>query len=311
MKIAITGASGLLGSNLANFYSDRGHEVYILVKDEFYSVNLNENLNRIYGNVSVKSDVDYFVQKSSPDYFIHLAAQTQAYDSLKYPYNTFYINFVGTLNVLESLREYKKCKSIVVASSDKAYGELDGLEYTESHRLDGIYPYDASKSATDLVSRSYRRTYGMPVVSTRACNMYGVGDSNYQRLIPGIVKAFIEESVFEIRNGGKDIREYIHVQDVVEAYDEILKFNELPHDIDSFNISSGERHSTIDVFNMVQEAIGKNIDNIIIDRESLEIKKQFMNSSLLKDKTGWFSRRTLDSSLKEVVDWYIKSLSII
>lgn len=311
MKIAITGASGLLGSNLANFYSDRGHEVYILVKDEFYSVNLNENLNRIYGNVSVKSDVDYFVQKSSPDYFIHLAAQTQAYDSLKYPYNTFYINFVGTLNVLESLREYKKCKSIVVASSDKAYGELDGFEYTESHRLDGIYPYDASKSVTDLVSRSYRRTYGMPVVCTRACNMYGVGDSNYQRLIPGIVKAFIEESVFEIRNGGKDIREYIHVQDVVEAYDEILKFNELPHDIDSFNISSGERHSTLDVFNMVQEIIGKNIDNIIIDNKSLEIKKQFMNSSLLKDKTGWFSRRTLDSSLKEVVDWYIKSLSII
>ena len=151
----------------------------------------------------------------------------------------------------------------------------------------------------------------MPVVSTRACNMYGVGDSNYQRLITGIVKAFIEESVFEIRNGGKDIREYIHVQDVVEAYDEILKFNELPHEIDSFNISSGERHSTLDVFNMVQEAIGKNIDNIIIDSKSLEIKKQFMNSSLLKDKTGWFSRRTLDSSLKEVVDWYIKSLSII
>jgi CDP-glucose 4,6-dehydratase len=311
MKIAITGASGLLGSNLANFYSDRGHEVYILVKDEFYSVNLNENLNRIYGNVSIKSDVDYFVQKSSPDYFIHLAAQTQAYDSLKYPYNTFYINFVGTLNVLESLREYKKCKSIVVASSDKAYGELDGIEYLESHRLDGIYPYDASKSATDLVSRSYRRTYGMPVVSTRACNMYGVGDSNFQRLIPGIVKASVEDSVFEIRNGGKDIREYIHVQDVVEAYDHILKFNETPHNIDSFNISSGERHSTLDIFNMVQALVGENIDNIIIDNGSLEIKKQFMSSSLLKEKTGWFSRRTLDSSLKEVVDWYIKTLSII
>jgi CDP-glucose 4,6-dehydratase len=311
MKIAITGASGLLGSNLANFYSDRGHEVYILVKDEFYSVNLNENLNKVYGNVSIKSDVDYFVQKSSPDYFIHLAAQTQAYDSLKYPYNTFYINFVGTLNVLESLREYKKCKSIVVASSDKAYGELDGFEYTESHRLDGIYPYDASKSATDLLSRSYKRTYGMPVISTRACNMYGAGDSNYQRLIPGIIKSFIDGAVFEIRNGGKDIREYIHVQDVVEAYNEILKFNELPHDIDSFNISSGERHSTLDIFNLVQASIGKNIDNIIIDTKSLEIKKQFMNSSLLREKTGWFSKRTLNSSLKEVVDWYIKSLSII
>jgi len=311
MRIAITGASGLLGSNLANYYSDRGHEVFILVKDEFYSVSLNENLNKVYGNVSVKSDVDYFVQKSMPDYFVHLAAQTQAYDSLKYPYNTFYINFVGTLNVLESLREYKKCKSIVVASSDKAYGELDGLEYLESHRLDGVYPYDASKSATDLLSRSYRRTYGMPVVSTRACNMYGVGDSNTQRLIPGIVKSYIDDSVFEVRNGGNDIREYIHVQDVVEAYDHILKFNENPHDIDSFNISSGDRYSTMDVFNMVQSAIGEEVDHVILGSSSLEIKKQFMNSSLLKEKTGWFARKTLDSSLKDIVDWYLKSLSII
>jgi CDP-glucose 4,6-dehydratase len=311
MRIAITGASGLLGSNLANYYSDRGHDVFILVKDEFYSVSLNENLNKVYGNVSIKSDVDYFVQKSMPDYFIHLAAQTQAYDSLKYPYNTFYINFVGTLNVLESLREYKKCRSIVVASSDKAYGELDGLEYLESHRLDGVYPYDASKSATDLLSRSYRRTYGMPVVSTRACNMYGVGDSNAQRLIPGIIKSYIDDSVFEVRNGGNDIREYIHVQDVVEAYDHILKFNESPHEIDSFNISSGDRHSTIDVFNMVQSAIGKEVDHVVLGSASLEIKKQFMNSSLLKEKTGWFARRTLDSSLKDIVDWYLKSLSII
>lgn len=311
MRVAITGASGLLGSNLANYYSDRGHEVFILVKDEFYSVSLNENLNKVYGNVSIKSDVDYFVQKSMPDYFIHLAAQTQAYDSLKYPYNTFYINFVGTLNVLESLREYKKCNSIVVASSDKAYGELDGIEYLESHRLDGIYPYDASKSATDLLSRSYRRTYGMPVVSTRACNMYGVGDSNTQRLIPGIVKAYIDDSVFEVRNGGNDIREYIHVQDVVEAYDHILKFNENPHDIDSFNISSGDRHSTMDVFNMVQSAIGKEVDHVVLGSPSLEIKKQFMNSSLLTEKTGWFARKTLDSSLKDIVDWYLKSLSII
>jgi CDP-glucose 4,6-dehydratase len=311
MRIAITGASGLLGSNLANYYSDRGHDVFILVKDEFYSVSLNENLNKIYGNVSIKSDVDYFVQKSMPEYFIHLAAQTQAYDSLKYPYNTFYINFVGTLNVLESLREYKKCKSIVIASSDKAYGELDGIEYFESHRLDGIYPYDASKSATDLLSRSYRRTYGMPVVSTRACNMYGVGDSNTQRLIPGIIKAYMDDSVFEVRNGGNDIREYIHVQDVVEAYDHILKFNENPHEVDSFNISSGDRHSTMDIFNMVESAIGKDVDHVILGSPSLEIKKQFMNSSLLKDKTGWFARRTLDSSLKDIVDWYLKSLSII
>ena len=122
MNVAITDATGLLGTSLCNFYSNLGHSVYALIKDEHSSLSLNKNINKVYGNINSKTDVDYFIQKSIPDHFIHLAAQTQAYDSLKYPYNTFYTNVVGTLNVLDSLKEYSKCKSIIVASSDKAYG---------------------------------------------------------------------------------------------------------------------------------------------------------------------------------------------
>lgn len=305
MRIAITGGTGLLGSNLVNYYCEQGHDVYVLIKDEFYTVSLDSNVNKIYGNVSNKSDVDYFIQKSSPDYFIHLAAQTQAYNSLKYPYNTFYINFVGTLNVLESLREYKNCKSIVVASSDKAYGELNGEEYLESHQLNGIYPYDASKSSTDLISMSYKKTYGMPIVTTRACNIYGIGDSNKDRLIPGIIKSYLDRSVFEIRNSGLDVREYINVKDVVYAYDLILKFNQHDNSVDSFNISSGDRLSTLEVFDLVQKAIGSPVTHVINDEKSFEIKKQFMNSSLLKDKTGWVPLYNLEGTLKEIVDWYL------
>jgi CDP-glucose 4,6-dehydratase len=305
MRIAITGGTGLLGSNLTNYYCSKGYDVYVLIKDEFHTVSLDSNANKIYGNISNKSDVDYFIQKSCPDYFIHLAAQTQAYDSLKYPYNTFYINFVGTLNVLESLREYKKCKSIVVASSDKAYGELEEDEYTESHKLNGIYPYDASKSSTDLISMSYKKTYGMPIVTTRACNIYGIGDSNKDRLIPGIIKSYLSKTVFEIRNGGLDVREYINVKDVVSAYDLILKFNEKDNSVDSFNISSGDRLSTSEVFLLVENAIGFPVDHIVNSNKSFEISKQFMNSSLLREKTGWYPLYNLQSSLKEIVDWYL------
>ena len=308
MNIAITGATGLLGSNLANYYLKRGHNVFILLKDEFSNVQLNYNVNKVYGNINVKSDLEYFVQKSLPDYFIHLAAQTQAYDSLKYPYNTFYTNMVGTLNVLEALREYGKTKAIAIASSDKAYGELCDYEYTEDHPLNGVYPYDASKSITDLIAKSYKKTYGMPIVTTRACNIYGKNDNNQERLIPGIINAYVNKTEFIIRNGGKDIREYIHVNDVVSAYDSILEYVAENNDVDSFNISSGDRFTTSEVFNMVETAIGIPVDHKILDSESMEIKKQFMNSDLLTEKTGWIPKYHFRQSLLQIVEWYLKNI---
>jgi CDP-glucose 4,6-dehydratase len=191
-RFAVTGATGLLGSNLVNRLLALNFEVYVLVKDENSKTILDKNVSRVYGNISEKKDIEYFIQKTNPTHFIHLAAQTQAYESLKYPYATFYNNFVGTLNILESLRDYNNCKVIIVASSDKAYGTLIGSSYLESHPLQGIYPYDASKSATDILANSYRQTYNLPIVCTRACNIYGIGDYNYQRILPGIIQSFLK-----------------------------------------------------------------------------------------------------------------------
>ena len=304
-NIAITGATGLLGSHLSNHYLSLGYNVFVLLKDEHSRTELSKNVNKVYGSINNKVDVDFFIEKSKPDYFIHLAAQTQAYDSIKYPYNTFYTNAVGTLNVLESLREYKECKSTIVASSDKAYGELTNDEYFEDHILNGIYPYDASKSITDIMCNSYRNTYSMPIVTTRVCNIYGTGDNNTQRLIPGIVKAYKENALFAIRNGGKDIREYINVKDVVSAYANILTYGEETNNIPSFNISSGERYSTLEVFNIVKGVIGEEIKYEVIDSDGFEIKKQFMNSSLLQEKTNWKPNHTMKDSIKEIVDFYM------
>lgn len=307
-SIAITGATGLLGSNVANYYLENGHDVFALIKDENSKSNLSSDAERIYGNIANLSDIEYLIQKARPDYFFHLAAQTQAYDSLTYPYQTFYNNTIGTLNILESLRSYGQAKVILVASSDKAYGELVGKEYTEKHPLQGIYPYDASKSITDIISRSYRDTYKMPVVTSRACNIYGEGDFNTQRLIPGIVKTFLQDKTFVIRNGGLDIREYIHVKDMVSAYDAIIQHVLQSNSQPSFNISSGDRLTTNEVFDLVERELGANIKKEVLTNRTLEIEKQFMNSDLLQSLTGWKSKLTFKGTLGSVVSWCSSNL---
>jgi len=305
---AITGATGLLGSNLANFLINSGQTVFALVKDEQSRSILSREANRVFGDINSKQDIEYFIQKSNPDFFVHLAAQTQAYDSLKYPYQTFYNNCVGTLNVLECLREYGNARGIIVASSDKAYGELIGDTYTENHPLKGIYPYDASKSATDLISTSYRKTYDMPIVITRACNIYGIGDYNKQRLIPGIINSHMTMKSFTIRNSGQDLREYIYVNDVVSAYIKIMQYAEGSGSESVFNISSGDRYTTLEVFNLVADIIGVAIPRKIMESQGFEIKRQFMDSTLLQKETGWKPEFEFRSILPNVVNWYLNNL---
>ena len=307
-RFAITGATGLLGSNLVNKLISIGYEVNVLIKDENSKSILDSNVTKVYGDISDKQDIEYFIQKTDPTHFVHLAAQTQAYDSLKYPYPTFYNNIVGTLNILESLREYGKCKAIIVASSDKAYGELVGKKYLENHPLNGVYPYDASKSATDLVSSSYRNSYKLPIIVTRACNIYGIGDYNRQRLIPGIVYSHIKKSEFTIRNGGRDFREYIHVNDAVDAYIKLLDYAENNNSKGAFNISSGDAFSTLELFNLVQSEIGVPIKHTIIDKPSLEIVSQFMDAQLITSETGWSPNHDMKQSIGEIVQWYVKNI---
>jgi CDP-glucose 4,6-dehydratase len=305
-NVAITGATGLLGANLANKLHNLNYKVSVLVKDEESNSILNPQINRIYGNINSKQDIDYFVHKTNPQHFIHLAAQTQAYDSLKFPYITLYDNIVGTLNILESLREYSGCNSILVASSDKAYGELKDKKYTETHPLNGIYPYDASKSATDLISNSFRQSYKMPIITTRACNIYGIGDFNKQRLIPGIIHSYKTKTEFVLRNRGLDIREYIHVDDVADAYIALMHISENNYH-NAFNISSGDSYSTLEVFQLIEKTLGNKIKHKIATETTFEIREQYTDYSLILEKTSWAPQKNLKNSIQEIVDWYIEN----
>jgi len=307
-RFAITGATGLLGSNLVNRLLDMNHEVNVLIKDENAKSILSAKVTKIYGDISDKHDIEFFIQAANPTHFVHLAAQTQAYDSLKYPYPTFYSNVVGTLNILESLREYGNCKAILVASSDKAYGELVGEKYRENHPLNGIYPYDASKSSTDIIANSYRKSYNLPIVVTRACNIYGIGDYNRQRLIPGIIYSHLKKLEFVIRNGGNDFREYIYVEDVVDAYLKLLDYAEKNSTIGAFNISSEDGYTTLDLFNLIQKEVGSRIKHKIVSEPTLEIIKQLMDSSLLKQETGWSPKYNVKDNIGEITRWYLDNI---
>ena len=309
-RIAITGSSGFLGSHLTKYFINEGADVFCLIRNESKNTDFS-NVNKIYGNLINKKDVDFFIDRSQPDIFIHLAAQTQAHYAVKYPYLTFETNVVGTLNVLDSLRIYGDCKSIAIASSDKTYGELETEEYLENHPLNGLYPYDSSKSITDILCNSYRSTYRMPIVTIRPCNIYGDGDLNYKRIIPAAIKSYVTGDQFVVRNGGNDVREYIHIDDVVSAYSSIIEYgydNEKYLTTPSFNVSSGDRISTYNLFKLIQSHAGK-INHIVENCDNVEIKKQAMNSDLLRIKTGWEPKYTLKASISDVIQWYINILS--
>jgi len=306
MNIAITGATGLLGSSMVEFFIEKGYKVYALIKNERSSYKLNNIANKIYGDVNSKSDVQSFVLKSQPYFFVHLAAWTQVNESLKFPYEAFYTNTVGTLNVLEALRVYSDTQAIVIASSEKAYGKSNGVEFSEKSPLDGTFPYDASKAITEIICRAYKTTYTMPIATTRACNIYGKRDYNQNRLIPAIIHAYKTGETLVMRNSGEETREYIHVDDVVRAYDCILEYISKRGIEYSFNISSGERFKTSEIVGMVQRHLKGRIRVEVVKSVESENRKEFINTDLLRVSTGWRPAMRLEDSLGDIIQWYLK-----
>jgi CDP-glucose 4,6-dehydratase len=226
-------------------------------------------------------------------------------ESLDIPYETFYTNSVGTLNVLESVR--KLCPNIgavVVASSDKSYGELESDSYTENHPLNGTYPYDASKSITDIICKSYRKTYELPVATIRSCNVYGIGDLNRGRILPALIESFLSGKPFEIRNGGFDKREYIHAEDSARAYIEIAKYINNSGKEGSFNVASGEVFSVLDIVNMFEEAVGEKINKVFTGGKTKEIGSQVLDFSLIIKETNWTPEKKIKDNIPKIIDWY-------
>lgn len=303
-RVFITGASGLLGSNLTEALIAEGAEVTVLIRDwvpesRLFREEISMPCNVIRGDVR---DYDLLVRVLN-EYDIqmvfHLAAQTQVTYAKRSPLETLDTNIMGTSAVLEAVRNCEWIEKVMIASSDKAYGNAPS-PYSESTPLQGRYPYDCSKSCVDLIAQSYIETYSTKAIITRCANLFGEGDLNFERLIPGTIKSILENKPPVIRSDGSMIREFLYVKDAVDAY---LKLAESDC-VGAFNIGHSVQLSVLTVVNKIMRAMrftgGINIKNTA----SSEILRQGLDSSKLINELGWSPRYGFDEGLKRTIDWY-------
>jgi len=237
----------------------------------------------------------------------HLGAQTIVGTALLDPISTFESNIQGTWNVLEAVRQSKgMVKAVVVASSDKAYGSSGNLPYLEDHPLHGDGPYDVSKSCTDLIAQSYGNTYGLPVTVARCGNIYGGGDLNWSRIVPGTIRDLERKKQPVFRSDGTFIRDYVHVDDVISGYMKLAEVSqEKKLNGEAFNFSRDEPLSVTALYKYIcQATVGSYVEPLILNTAKSEIKDQHLNSNKAKTVLGWSSGVSITDGLAKTVDWY-------
>ncbi|MEM3609796.1 MAG: GDP-mannose 4,6-dehydratase [Candidatus Anstonellales archaeon] len=307
-NILITGASGLIGSYLCEKLSIKNN-VIVCERDMLPVSRLT--LERLYQKLIVTrgdlKDIDY-LKRILFDYDIdivfHLAAQTQVVNALNNPRETFLTNVVGTLNLLEAARYYNRYVRLIIASSDKAYGELEKLPYEETMDPKPIYPYDVSKRCTELISLSYHHTYGLPICITRLSNVYGGGDFNFQRLIPYVIRSIIKGDTIKLRSDGSPLREYLYVEDAANAYITIAeKFKKANGNI--YNVGSNEVFSVLEVIKIISEMMGYKKQPLLGKKNNKEIEKQYLSSKKIESELNWKAEYKFSEGIKKTIDWYL------
>lgn len=309
--VLVTGATGLLGGWLVKELSELGAEIVALVRDGspksmFVSEGWTQRVNTVHGSLD---DIS-LMRRAIVDYecrtVFHLAAQTLVGVGKKDPVGTLEANVRGTWNLLEACRQ-AGVEQIVVASSDKAYGSSDHLPYLETHPLQGQYPYDVSKSCADLIAHMYAVTYGVPVCVTRCGNLFGGGDLNFSRTIPGLILATLRNERFLIRSDGKFVRDFLYVKDAVHAY--MLLAQKMAEDKslhgEAFNFSLEVKLTVLDIVEKVLAMMGRaDLEPVIQNIASSEIREQYMLAEAARKRLGWAPRFGLDKGLQETIAWY-------
>jgi len=316
-KVLVTGATGMVGSWLVKRLLREGARVSVLAVDQDPQSELirSGDLNAchvISGDLRTRHDVNRAVIESECDYIFHLGAQTIVSTAIYDPIYTYETNIAGTWNLFDVVRLLgKPIKGILVASSDKAYGTAEKLPYDEKTSLHGEGPYDMSKSCTDLIARSYYLTYGVPTVIARCGNIYGGGDLNWSRIVPGSIRDLLSGDVPVIRSNGKFLRDYVYVEDAVDAYLTMASgISNQNVNGEAFNFSREEPISVLDIYAAICKAtVGKYIEPKIMNNAKNEIVDQHLSSAKARAVLGWESKYALDQGLIETVAWYRQHLS--
>lgn len=309
--IFVTGATGLLGSALARKLVAEGASVIALLRDEVPDCELVRSglIERITVVRGCLEDIELLtrcVNEYEVDTVFHLGAQTIVGTAKRSAISTFESNIRGTWNVLEACHRMPDCvKAVVVASSDKAYGSHDALPYTEETPLQGRYPYDVSKSCADLIALSYFHTHALPVAITRCGNLYGGGDLNFNRLVPGTIRSVLAGERPIIRSDGTFLRDYFFIDDAVNAYlllGEKVRSGFAGH---AFNFGTETPTSVIDMTKMILAALdAENLEPIIQNQATAEIPKQFLDCTKARTELNWSPRFALKDGIGQTIDWY-------
>lgn len=315
-NVFVTGGTGLLGSWLTEELVRRGARVVCLVRDWVPESRLLES-NALARVRAVRGELEDYqlllraLNEYEIDTVFHLGAQTIVGTASRSALSTFESNIRGTWNLLEAAKACgKMMQRVIVASSDKAYGSHDVLPYTEDAPLQGRFPYDVSKSCTDLISFSYYHTYRLPVAVTRCGNLFGGGDLNFNRLIPGTIRSALKDEAPVIRSDGTFIRDYFYVRDAVDAYLQLAE--RLPDERfvgEAFNFGTETPMSVVDLVDRILALMGKShLRPRILNEASHEIPKQYLDCSKARRLMDWHPSFTMDEGLAEAIEWYRERL---
>lgn len=307
--ILVTGGTGFVGSHLVEALVKAGAQVVVPYveldpRSYFMTQGLGKRVILCPVDLTDRGRVSSLINNYEIKVIFHLGAQAIVANAYRNPVEAFETNLMGTVNVLEAARQYEKIESIVVTSSDKAYGKSD-KPYVEEDPLRGDHPYEASKAAADLAAQTYAKTYGLPVTVTRFGNIYGEGDLNFTRIIPGMMKAILEEKILELRSDGTMTRDYVYVKDAVSG---ILT---LAQNIDkacgqAYNFTSHEHLSVLDLLAKAEKVIGQRIRYNVQNDAINEIPNQRLNDDKIRQALGWKSIHTLEKTLFQIYTWYQK-----
>lgn len=316
-RVLITGATGIVGSRVARLVQAAGGEVVALVRDadrrsEFYRSGAAERAVIVNGSLEDFWTVERAINEHQVDTVVHLAAQTIVTTAERSPLQTFESNIRGTYNVLEACRVHGTfVQRVVIASSDKAYGDHAGAPYEEMSPLAAQHPYDVSKACGDMLARAYAHTYQLPVAIARCGNIYGPGDLNWTRIVPGTIRSLLMNEQPVLRSDGTFVRDYLHVADAAAAYLVLAaSANEPGIRGEAFNFSGGTTATVLEIVQLISELMGRTdgVNPVVLGIARNEIPAQAVSSERARRTLGWTPRFDLRAGLQDTIRWYRAAL---